>query len=107
MRALESQGHEVKAVAHGVQALQTLQKNTFDLLLSEIITPELDGIALALTVSQDWPGMPIILIAGYAAERQRTDNLEALVYSVVPKPFDLQKICSVVEEALAAGPQSG
>ena len=50
--------------------------------------------------------MPIILIAGYAAKRQRTDNLEALVYSVVPKPFDLQKICSVVEEALAAGPQS-
>ena len=107
VRALESQGHEVKAVADGVQALQTLQKNTFDLLLSDIVMPELDGIALALTVSRDWPGMPIILITGYAAESQRAHNLAALVYSVVPKPFDLQKICSVVDEALAAGPQSG
>ena len=69
--------------------------------------PELDGIALALTVSRDWPGMPIVLITGYAAERQRAHNLEALVHSIVPKPFDLQKICSVVDEALEAGPRDG
>ena len=107
VRALESQGHEIKAVADGVQALQALQKNTFDLLLSDIVMPELDGISLALTVSRDWPDMPIVLITGYAAERQRAHNLEALVHSVVPKPFDLQKICSVVIGALEAGPRSG
>ena len=107
IRALESQGHEVKAVADGVQALHALQKNTFDLLLSDIVMPELDGIALALTVSRDWPGMPIVLITGYAAERQRAHNLEALVHSIVPKPFDLQKICSVVDEALEAGTRGG
>ena len=51
--------------------------------------PELDGIALALTVSRDWTDMPIVLITGYAAAHQRARNLEALVHSVVPKPFDL------------------
>lgn len=102
IRTLESRGHEVKALADGVQALQTLQKNSFDMLLSDIVMPELDGIALALKVSRDWPDMPIVLITGYAEERQRAHNLEALVHSVVFKPFDLEKICGVVDEALAA-----
>jgi len=102
IRTLESRGHEVKALADGVQALQTLQKNSFDMLLSDIVMLELDGIALALKVSRDWPDMPIVLITGYAEERQRAHNLEALVHSVVFKPFDLEKICGVVDEALAA-----
>ena len=102
IRTLESCGHEVKVLADGVQALQTLQKNSFDMLLSDIVMPELDGIALALKVSRDWPDMPIVLITGYAEERQRAHNLEALVHSVVSKPFDLEKICGVVDEALAA-----
>ena len=103
IRAMESQGHEVKAVADGVQALQALQKAGYDLLLSDIVMPELDGIALALKVSRDWPDMPIVLITGYAEQRQRAHNLEALVHCVVPKPFDLEKICGIVDEALAAG----
>ena len=91
-------------MAAGVQALQ---KNIFNRLLSDIVMSELVGIAMALSVSRDWYGMPIILITGYIVGPQRAHNLEALVYSVVPKPFDLQKICSVVEETLAASPQSG
>ena len=102
IRTLESRGHEVKALADGVQALQTLQKNSFDMLLSDIVIPDLDGIALVLKVSRDWPDMPIVLITGYAEERQRAHNLEALVHSVVSKPFDLEKIYGFVDEALAA-----
>ncbi|MDP7179382.1 MAG: response regulator [Verrucomicrobiota bacterium] len=102
-RAMQSQGHDVKAVADGVQALHALQKGKFDLLLSDIVMPELDGISLALRVSRDWPDMPIILITGFAKERQRAHNLEALVHCVVPKPFDLETICGIVAEALEAG----
>ena len=72
------------------------------MLLSYTVMPELDGIVLALKVSRDWPDMPIVLITGYAEERQRAHNLEALVHSVVSKPFGLEKICGVVDEALAA-----
>ena len=55
IRTLESCGHEVKVLADGVQALQTLQKNSFDMLLSDIVMPELDGIALALKVTGTGP----------------------------------------------------
>jgi two-component system cell cycle response regulator CpdR len=100
IRAMESQGHEVEAVPDGVHALDALQRDAFDLLLSDIVMPELDGIALALKVSRDWPDLPIILITGFAEERQRAHNLESLVHTVLPKPFDLEKICSVVNDAL-------
>ena len=100
IRAMESQDHEVVAVADGVQALGALQDGEFDLLLSDIVMPELDGIALALKVSRDWPDLPIVLITGFAKERQRAHNLESLVHSVVAKPFDLEQICGVVDAAL-------
>ena len=100
IRAMESQDHSVTAVADGVQALHALQKGEFDLLLSDIVMPEMDGISLALQVSRDKPEMPIILITGFAKERQRAHNLESLVHSIVPKPFDLEKICGIVKDAL-------
>ncbi len=66
IRAMENQDHSVTAVADGVQALRTLQKDDFDLLLSDIVMPEMNGISLALQVSRDKPDMPIILITGNA-----------------------------------------
>jgi CheY-like chemotaxis protein len=63
-RALVNAGHNVTAAADGGQALETLENDTFELLLSDIVMPELDGIALALKVSRDWPDMPILLMTG-------------------------------------------
>lgn len=99
-RALANCGHEVTAADDGVQALEFLSGETFDLLLSDIVMPELDGIALALKVSRDWPEMPILLMTGYAAERQRAHNLDALIHDVIAKPFTLQQICDAATKIL-------
>ncbi len=101
-RALVNTGHDVTATADGVQALEALEKDTFELLLSDIVMPELDGIALALKVSRDWPDMPILLMTGYAAERQRAHNLDALIHDVISKPFTLQQICEAADTVLSA-----
>lgn len=103
IRAMQSRDHQVTAVADRVKALQALHKDNFDLLLSDIVMPDLDGIALAFKVSRDCPDMPIVLITGYAKERQRARNLQALVHSVWAKPFDLKKICGIVDEAPEGG----
>jgi two-component system cell cycle response regulator CpdR len=99
-RALVNAGHEVVATADGLQALEALENDEFDLLLSDIVTPELDGIALALKVSRGWPDLPILLMTGYAAERQRAHNLDALIHDVISKPFTLQQICDAAEKVL-------
>ena len=99
-RALANNGHEVTPVSDGLQALETLASSRFDLLLSDIVMPELDGIALSLKVSKDYPDMPILLMTGYAAERQRAHNLDALIHDVIAKPFTLQQICEAAERIL-------
>jgi two-component system, cell cycle response regulator CpdR len=100
-RALGQQGHQVTRVADGLAALSTLAAGRFDLLLTDIVMPGLDGIALALKASKDYPAMKILLMTGYAAERQRAHNLEALVHRIVMKPFTLEDIQKAVSELLA------
>ena len=99
-RALEHRGHDVAAVDDGVQALETLTDKSFDLLITDIVMPGLDGIGLALKVARDYPELPVLLMSGYSAERQRAHNLEELICRVVPKPFTLKEICEAVEQTL-------
>ena len=99
-RALEHRGHEVTAVDDGVQALESLDGVEFDLLITDIVMPGLDGIGLALKVARDRPSLPVLLMSGYSAERQRAHNLEELICLVEPKPFTLKEICDAAEQAL-------
>jgi two-component system cell cycle response regulator CpdR len=102
LRALSHAGHEVRAVPDGLAALAALADDSFDLLLTDIVMPNLDGIALALKAGKDFPAMRILLMTGFAAERQRAHNLEALIHRVIAKPFTLAEICAAVDAALEA-----
>lgn len=101
-RALELDGHEVLAAEDGGEALEVLthEKGRFDLLLSDIKMPVMDGIALALATARDWPGLPILLMTGFADQRERANGLDALVHDVVTKPFSLADIRQAVRDAL-------
>lgn len=95
-------GHEVATAHDGLDALDRLiNEDEFDLLITDIVMPGMDGIALALKVSKDYPRTAILMMTGFAAERQRAHNLEELIHEVVPKPFSLKQICDAAEGALA------
>jgi len=100
-RALKHDGHEVTVVEDGSLALEALASQDFDMLLSDVVMPELDGIALALKVAKDYPKIPVLLMTGYAAERQRAHNLDVFVHEVVSKPFTLPDIRAAVSRTLA------
>ena len=99
-RALRHKGHEVIAVADGSAALGALASGAFELLLTDIVMPGIDGIALALKASRDHPRMKILLMTAFSSERQRAHNLEALVHRVIEKPFTLDELCAAVDEEL-------
>ncbi len=103
-RALVHRGHNVTTVNDGGEALEALEEDRFDLLLTDIVMPRVDGVALALKVSKDYPKMRIVLMTGYAAERDRAHNLDALVHEVVSNPFTLSDICDTIDAALHAPP---
>jgi CheY-like chemotaxis protein len=101
VRALRHAGHEVVAVGDGLQALELLQRERFDLLVTDIVMPNLDGIALALQAARDWPDMKKLLMTGFPQERQRAFNLDALIDRVILKPFELEAFLGVVADVLA------
>lgn len=99
-RALRQDGHEVMAVGDGQQALNALETRKFDMMLADIVMPQVDGIALALKASKDYPDLPVLLMTGYSAERQRAHNLDALINDVISKPFTLNEIRETVRRVL-------
>jgi two-component system, cell cycle response regulator CpdR len=108
-RALEMDGHQVTAEADGAAALERLEleRGAFDMLLSDIRMPLMDGIALALSVGRDFPKLPILLMTGFADQRERAHDLEAIIEDVVTKPFSLAEIRAAVTKVLASGKTSG
>lgn len=100
-RALELDGHDVMAAANGLDALEMLEdeEGRFDVLVSDVKMPLKDGIALAHEASERWPGLPILLMTGFADQRERAEDLQRLIKDVVTKPFTLQEIRSAVLEA--------
>ncbi len=101
--ALEPDVAVVGEAGDGAEAVTLAETERPDVVVMDVVMPGLDGIALALKASKDWPDMRILLMTGFAAERQRAHNLEALIHRVVPKPFTLAEICDAVDEALADG----
>jgi two-component system, cell cycle response regulator CpdR len=101
-RALAEDGHQVVAAGDGIEALDRLARDRFDLLLTDVKMPVMDGIALALAAARDYPKMVILLMTGYADQRERAHGLDALIHDVIAKPFANEQIRAVVNEALAA-----
>ena len=95
--------HDVTAVADGGEALDVLvrEQGRFDLILTDIRMPVMDGIALALVAAREYPDVVILLMTGFADQRERAQGLEALIHDVVTKPFSLDAIRRAVGEALA------
>lgn len=103
-RAIAMDGHEIVTAEDGAEALDILTREdgTFDLLLTDIKMPVMDGIALALAAARDFPQVIILLMTGYADQRERASGLEAIVHDVVTKPFAVADIRTAVADALAS-----
>lgn len=108
VRALAQDGHDVMAAADGAEALDVLTRDEgrFDLLLTDIRMPLMDGIALALSAARDYPSLVILLMTAYADQRERAYGLEAIIHDVITKPFTLAEIKVAVNEALAKRSQA-
>ncbi len=105
-RALQLDGHRVDAAADGAEALDLLLADgaSYDLLLTDIRMPMMDGIALALAAAQERPTLPILLMTGYADQRERARDLDALIRDVLTKPFSLADLRLVVNRTLGIEP---
>ncbi|MGN6411137.1 MAG: response regulator [Nitrobacter sp.] len=102
-RAVAMDSHETVTAADGAEALDILtgDARAFDLLLTDIKMPIMDGIALALAAARDFPDLAILLMTGFADQRERASGLDAIVHDVITKPFSVADIRTAVADALA------
>lgn len=100
-RALKLRGHETIGVADGGAAVVELEKGGYDLLLTDIVMPVMDGISLALKVTAEHPELPILMMTGFVHEKQKAKDMGSLTHNIISKPFSLDEICHAVDEVLA------
>ncbi|MDX1494974.1 MAG: response regulator [Longimicrobiales bacterium] len=103
-RGLASKGFHVTAVANGAQALDALSGGAFDLVVTDINMPTMDGIELLLRLVEEGDGVKVIAISGgglFPKEELLTDARLLGAVDVLEKPFDLSTIVERVERALS------
>jgi CheY-like chemotaxis protein len=102
-RALERDGHNVTIATDGAQGLDMIRqaRGGYDLVVSDIRMPEMDGIEMATAAAREFPSMRIMLMTGYADQRERAEELNGIILDVVQKPFTLAEIRTRVGKALS------
>ncbi|AXJ95653.1 MULTISPECIES: cell cycle two-component system response regulator CpdR [unclassified Sphingomonas] len=105
-RALERAGYAVTAVDRGTAAIPLLQTERFDLLLTDIVMPEMDGIELARRASEMVEGLRVMFITGFAAVTLKAGR-EMPNARVLSKPFHLRDLVAEVDRVFETGNASG
>ena len=103
-RALAAAGYTVETAEDGLDGLNKIRNaaGAYDLVLSDIRMPAMDGIEMAREAARAFPSLRMMLMTGYADQRERAVELDGTVTGVVNKPFTLAELRERVGEALAA-----
>lgn len=101
-RLLARNGYEVREAANGAEALRMLAAGIgeIDLLVSDIIMPEMGGLELARRVAIDFPTLPILLISGYSDSQELGQSIPAGL-DLLQKPFSGTELTAAVARCLA------
>ena len=107
-RALQRRGHDVIEAAEGGAALSALSGATVDLVITDIIMPDMEGIETIRALRRTYPNLKIIAMSG-GGRMQPDGYLKAAkalgAFRVLSKPFDNEQLFTAIEEALQAGDQ--
>jgi CheY-like chemotaxis protein len=97
---LRFEGHDVMEAADGVEALRLLDEHHFDIMITDLVMPRLDGFALVAQTRLKWPNLRIVLMSGYVAEY--ADPVLDGSTEFLPKPIDPTVLIATVRRLLPA-----
>ena len=95
-RLLTKAGYEVLQAADGLEALSTLEKSKIDLVISDILMPNLNGYALVARLRAKWPKMPVILTTGFLSQESAKSIMNGSV-DFIPKPINAQTLLDMIQ----------
>jgi two-component system cell cycle response regulator CpdR len=102
VNALKNAGYDVASFDNGLSAYNRLREEPFELLLTDIVMPEMDGIELARRATELDPDIKVMFITGFAAVALNPDNNAPREAKILSKPFHLKDLVNEVQRLLAA-----
>lgn len=99
-KILSPEGYDLELSSNGKDGIKTLQKRPFDLLLADLIMPDMDGIAVLKSVKENWPDTEVIIITGYGTVKTAVEALKFGAYDYIEKPFTPEQVLNVVGRCL-------
>lgn len=100
--ALAAAGHEVTAAADGIEAMRHFVGDAFDVLLTDIVMPAMDGIELAKQARRRFPDLKVVLMSGYEGVAEDAEPMVADAARIVVKPLAIATLIAEIEALLAA-----
>ena len=100
LEVLSKQGYKVSTATNGEQALNFIKNNPVDLVLSDVIMPNMDGYELATKVRKHYPELKVQLVSGFDDDRHINISDESLRKNILPKPYTSKSLLTRVRSLL-------
>jgi two-component system response regulator AtoC len=97
--ALDDAGYEVRAVGDGEEALKELAAREYDVVISDVRMPQMDGLTLLRRVLEQWPSVTFVVMSAYGSPEQALEAVSLGAYDYVPKPFKPEELVLVLRKA--------
>jgi DNA-binding NtrC family response regulator len=101
-RSLSPEGYEVKLSQNGADAMKMLEEESFDLVLTDLKMPDIDGIEVLKMIKQRWPRTEVIVVTGYQTVDTAVKSIKLGAFDYLEKPFTPDSLIAAVNNAMAS-----
>jgi two-component system cell cycle sensor histidine kinase/response regulator CckA len=103
-RGLTSRGYTVLQAGNGIEAIEVIESHggSVDLVVSDVVMPEMDGPTMAARLRELNPDLKIIFVSGYAEDAFEKNLPDDVQFNFLPKPFTLKQLVAAVKDTMAA-----
>ena len=99
-RTLSPEGYEVRLAKNGAEGLKMAREERFDLVLTDLKMPDMDGIEVLRIIKEQWPETAVIIVTGYQTVDTAVKAIKLGAYDYIEKPFTPDALITAVREAL-------
>ena len=99
-RILEEDGYEVETALSGKEAFAKMRENPFDIVITDLKMPEIDGMEVLRTFQKDYPDTIVIMITGFSTVETAVEAMKLGAFDYIPKPFTPDEVSIVVKKAI-------
>jgi DNA-binding NtrC family response regulator len=100
-RTLVPEGYELEQSRNGVEGLKRLEEDRFDLVLTDLKMPDMDGIEVLRIIKDRWPEVEVIIITGYQTVETAVKAIKLGAFDYIEKPFTPDSLAAAVDKAFA------